>query len=162
MKFDKETMKVLSVETRVEILKQLKERQRMPSELSKALGKNKSTISEHLKILADADLVKKTPHGKKWVYYSLTDKGRSIVSEKPIEAMVVLALTTLSMLAGLYNIFSFYSAPSVQPAAIPAKEIAIPEAAAAVYAPNYTMLYLGIALFVIALAGFWIYWKRYR
>lgn len=165
MRLDKETMRVLAVDTRVEILKQLKERRKMPSELSKTLGKNKSTISEHLKILSNAGLVQKTPQGKKWVYYSLTDKGRTITTEKPVEAMVVLALAMLSFIAGLYNIFSFYSAPVAEPYAAPAaKEIgpAIPETATAIVVPNYTLLYFGAAFIIIGVAAAWIYWKKYK
>jgi len=159
MRLDKETMRVLSVDTRIEILKQLKERQKMPSELSKALGKNKSTISEHLKILSNAGLVQKTPQGKKWVYYHLTDKGRTIVAEKPVEAIVVLTLAALSFIAGLYNIFSFYSTSQALAGEAP-RDLAAPVQTVA--APNYTLLYFGAAFLVIAAATFWIYWKKYK
>lgn len=175
MKIDKETMRILSVGTRVDILKQLKERQKMPSELSRALNKNKSTVSEHLTILTKAGLVTKTHQGKKWVYYSLTDKGRSFVSEKPVEAMVMLAVAVLAMVGGLFSMLSFQSMRLSSAQAAIAEKTQITEApaagspAAAPVAPPIISipaadmtLYIGAAMILVSLAAFWIYWKKYR
>ena len=47
--------------------------------MSRKLGKSKATISEHLDKLVEAELVDKIERdGKKWVFYSLTRKGKSV------------------------------------------------------------------------------------
>lgn len=75
-----EVVDALSNETRVEILQDLAQADRIPTDISTRIGKSKATVSEHLEQLMAAGLVEKvqTP-GKKFVYYRLSGKGRSVL-----------------------------------------------------------------------------------
>jgi len=76
--FDPATEMALSNETRLEIMRELSEAERIPTDLSLKIGKSKATVVEHLDKLVSAQLVERieTP-GKKFVYYKLTGKGRT-------------------------------------------------------------------------------------
>ncbi len=108
-KIDKKTIKALSAERRIEILKALAVRRKMPSELSREIGLAASTIIGHLNILEDAGLVERKDTGRKWIYYELTFKGRSIVKPKiPVQFVVVLSIGLLIMLTGFMNLDYLY------------------------------------------------------
>ena len=79
MEIDKKTIKALSSDSRVDILKSLVKRRKTPSELSKEMKLATSTIVEHLGYLEKANLVDKIKTGHKWIYYDLTRKGKSLV-----------------------------------------------------------------------------------
>ena len=80
---DRDTLKVMSVDTRIDILKELSNGDRTPSDLGKRLKKSDSTIVEHLNGLIKVGLVKRIEHpGKKWVFYTLTERGKGILSSK--------------------------------------------------------------------------------
>src|SRR3989338_9475114 len=96
MELDKKAIKALSVDTRVEILKSLSRRRKMPTELSKETGLAKSTVTEHLKILESSGLVKKKETGHKWIYYELTSNGENIV--KPVFPVTLVLSLTLGFL----------------------------------------------------------------
>ena len=105
MKIDKRIMKVLASDTRLEILKELKDRKMMPSFLSNRIGKNKSTVTEHLKILEDAGLVERhIEPGKKWVFYGLTPEGREVVNPYPKQMIFVLVAVML-FIGGILSLF---------------------------------------------------------
>ena len=73
-------LKVLSSDTRLHILNELKERPTTPSFLSKSLNRHVTTVSEHLEKLQHAGLVERQKKpGAKFVFYRLTDKGKRIV-----------------------------------------------------------------------------------
>ncbi|MEM5804250.1 MAG: winged helix-turn-helix domain-containing protein [Candidatus Aenigmatarchaeota archaeon] len=108
MDIDKRTIKVLSSDTRVDILKSLIERRKMPSELSKEMGMAASTIVEHLRQLESAGLVEKRRTGRKWIYYELTRQGRSLVKPQfPVQFNVLLTLGVIFMFAGITFFMSF-------------------------------------------------------
>lgn len=110
MELDKETIKALSAETRITILKALLVRRKMPTELSKQMGLAKSTIAEHLKILENSGLINRVETGHKWIYYELTSKGKNLVAPKiPVQFFVILTLGVLFMFAGLNNYLVFYT-----------------------------------------------------
>jgi len=74
---DTETHKALSSDTRIDLLSELGRGDRTPTDLSLRVGKSKATVAEHLDKLVEADLVeKKEEDGKKFVFYSLTRKGK--------------------------------------------------------------------------------------
>ena len=102
---DEEILKVLASETRREILKCLSEAKRTPSDLSRILKKQKSTIVEHLEKLVEVGLVERTQKtGEKFVYYSLTDEGRSMVSRRSKNLVIVLGIFIL-VIIGLVIFF---------------------------------------------------------
>lgn len=74
---DIEVHKALSNETRIDILNELSDVQRIPTDISSRLGKSKATISEHLERLIEAGLIERVEiPGKKFVYYKITSKGK--------------------------------------------------------------------------------------
>jgi DNA-binding transcriptional ArsR family regulator len=101
MEIDRKTLKALSADTRLDILKSLKIRRKMPSELSKELSLAPSTVIEHLNKLEKANLVKREETGHKWIYYNLTDKGKSLVEPRhPVQFIIVLSLGILFLFSG--------------------------------------------------------------
>ncbi len=103
---DRDVLKVLSTDTRMDILKILKDGKRMPSFVAKKLGKSDATIIEHLHTMMDAGLVQKTAApGKKWVFYSLTDRGMGIASSKPRQLVIILSTSLLAFGLGIGTMF---------------------------------------------------------
>jgi len=108
MEIDKKMIKALSADTRLDILKSLKQRRKMPSELSKELKLAGSTVVEHLRKLEDAGLVERQERGEKWIYYDLTDKGKNLVQPKmSVQFVLMLALGVLFVFGGLANIRNY-------------------------------------------------------
>lgn len=101
MEIDRKTLKALAADTRLEILKSLSKRRKMPSELSKELSLAASTVIEHLNRLEEAGLIRREETGHKWIYYQLTDKGESLVKPRaPIQFVLVLGITILLISVG--------------------------------------------------------------
>lgn len=105
---DRDVLKVISVDTRMDILKILAEGERNPSFISKKLHKSDATIIEHLEALQKAGLVRKveTP-GKKWVFYTLTERGIGIISSKSRRLVIILGISLLSLFGGIVNLFTY-------------------------------------------------------
>ncbi len=155
---DRNVLKIVAVDTRMDILKELSEGSRTPADLGKRLNKTSSTIVEHLDILCRAGLVKKIEQpGKKWIFYTLTEKGEGIVSSKTKRLVIILGVSVLSAIAGFTGFFSYtlggfstrsMTAVSESVSKAPGSDAA---AAAAVQAP--WILYLSGALIAISFAG---------
>ena len=115
---DKKTFEALAMESRVKILKALKERRKTQSELSKELALAPSTISEHLEKMLEAELVAKKKDHHKWIYYELTEKGQHILS--PQKASVfVFALSLTIFVVFLAYVFLTFTADSFKAAGAP-------------------------------------------
>lgn len=71
--------KVLSVDTRVKMIEILKERPRCVNALAKELGITPAAVSQHLRVLRDAELVKSDKQGY-FVHYRIN--GRTLESWK--------------------------------------------------------------------------------
>jgi len=69
-------MKALSDPNRIKIMKMLMEKELCVCEITAILGLAQSTVSKHLKILEDAELVHSWRDGA-WVNYRITDKSES-------------------------------------------------------------------------------------
>lgn len=65
-----ELFKLLSVDTRIEIVEQLKKEAMSVNALAEALGITQSAVSQHLRVLKAAGLVRDERKGY-WIYYSL-------------------------------------------------------------------------------------------
>jgi DNA-binding transcriptional ArsR family regulator len=101
----KKLLKTLTVDTRTDILKSLQNRPMTASELSRKLNKHVTTVSEHLDVLKESNLVEKIERpGRKWIYYRLTKPGESIVHPQSYKWVFVLATTFLTCVGGLYLI----------------------------------------------------------
>jgi ArsR family transcriptional regulator len=72
-------LKAAGDETRVRLLALLRQGERTVKELTEILRQSQPRISRHLKVLADAGLVARSPEGS-WVYYRLADEeaGRAV------------------------------------------------------------------------------------
>ena len=164
---DRDVLKVLSVDTRMDILKILSEDGRTPSFISKKLDKSDATIVEHLEKLEKAGLVKKVEQpGKKWVFYTLTDRGHEIVSTKSRRLVIILTTSLLTFIGGLFSFSQYYSQfgyTAMTKAPLAEVSRSMPEVTATT---TPLFLYLSIALFSISLIGFAFYFiqksKRYK
>lgn len=87
---DKETLKAIASDTRLNILKSLEKKKKTLSDLSTELKLSNPTIKEHLEVLSKAGIVKKEESLRKWKYYSLSFKGKQLL--KPNETKLFLAL----------------------------------------------------------------------
>jgi DNA-binding transcriptional ArsR family regulator len=70
MKEAAELFKLLSVDTRIEIIERLKGGSMTVNALAEALGVTQSAVSQHLRVLRSAGLVENERKGY-WIYYSL-------------------------------------------------------------------------------------------
>lgn len=101
VRIDRELLKAIGADTRIEILKCLAKGRHTPTMLADKLGLSTPTVLEHLDKLIEAGLVKKIDEGRKWKYYALTEKGQSLVSVRPdvpVRAFIMLAIGTLLLL----------------------------------------------------------------
>ena len=76
--FDQHLLKVLSSNTRLEILKHLSQSQMTLTDLARVLDFCKSTVFEHLKKLYEAGLIYRIT-GRKWIYYRLSKQGHRVM-----------------------------------------------------------------------------------
>lgn len=70
MKESAELFKILSVDKRIEIIELLKAGDMSVNAMAEALGITSSAVSQHLRVLRSAGLVKDERKGY-WIYYSL-------------------------------------------------------------------------------------------
>lgn len=100
MELDTASMKALSNSTRKEIVGLLSKRPYTASELSKALNKHVTTITEHLRQLEKSGMVQRKT-GSKWVYYNLTQKSRNLFRPN-FSWTIVFSLSFVALISGLY------------------------------------------------------------
>jgi DNA-binding transcriptional ArsR family regulator len=111
---DRGDIAALSSDVRVAILKALDIRPMAMSELADGLGLAKSTVHEHLAVLADADLVAHE-NARKWRDYTLTEKGQRILHPGRDHRIIFLLGTSLvAMTAGVLCVTSFLHGFTVQ------------------------------------------------
>jgi len=102
---DKETLKAIALDTRLNILKLLSKKKYTLSDISEILGFGNSTVKEHLDILSKADLIKKEDTERKWKYYSLTFKGKRLIEPREIKVLFAF-ITTLIAAVGMTFVFA--------------------------------------------------------
>jgi len=95
---DRKSFEALAVETRVRILKSLRERRKTLSELAGELKLSVSGVKEHLQVLEDAELVRKMDDGHKWKYYELTKKGGDVVAPRELRVWILLSISTVALI----------------------------------------------------------------
>ena len=99
---DDNLLKVLSSESRREILRLLAERRMTGAELASRLELGKPAVSEHLKKLQESDLIERHDDpDRRWVYYGLSPKGRSILEPQRVRFYLVLAVAALGLMLGM-------------------------------------------------------------
>ncbi len=107
---DKETIRALASETRVDILKKLDSEHITLKELCDELNLPKSTIHENLTVLVESGLVRKKNIDNKWVYvYVLTEEGRGILHSGKSQKKIIILLSSaiLSFAAGIVETYRF-------------------------------------------------------
>lgn len=104
---DRDDIAALSSDARVAILKTLDSRPMTVSELADGLGLARSTVHEHLAVLADSDLVTHE-NTRKWRDYTLTKRARWILHPGKDRRIIFLLGTSLvAMTAGVLCVTSF-------------------------------------------------------
>lgn len=104
---DREDITALSSDTRVAIVKALDARPMTVSELAGHLKLSKSTVHEHLAVLADTGMVVEDGN-RKWRYYSLTEKSKRLLHPGPDHRIFILlgtSIVTLILGAALLTAF---------------------------------------------------------
>jgi DNA-binding transcriptional ArsR family regulator len=76
---NQESIKALSSDTRIAIMKLLFEKRMTLTELSAKIKLKASTLKAHCEILEVEGIIEKKEEGRKWKYYELTKKGKSIL-----------------------------------------------------------------------------------
>lgn len=98
---DRRSFEALAVDSRVRMLKSLKERRKTLTEISRELGMSVSGVKEHLETLEAVGLVKKIDDGHKWKYYELTRKGADIVAPKELRVWILLSISMIALVASM-------------------------------------------------------------
>jgi len=81
------------------ILKYLKRRKYITSELSKLLNLSVPTVLYHLSILENAGYVRKVNSGRKWIYYESTELGHNVLKRRLLKLILLtLFLATITIL----------------------------------------------------------------
>lgn len=109
---NRELLKAIGADTRIAILKALRERRKTQSELAKELGLAVPTVLEHLDHLENVGLIQKIDEGRKWKYYKLTKKGGRLSSGTKVHAVVLLGMAVVAVIAVLV-IMSQFAQPVV-------------------------------------------------
>lgn len=138
IRLDRKSFEALAGQTRVKILKSLLKRRKTLTELSHELGLSPSTTKEHLDVLVDSELAQQVDEGRKWKYYELTRKGRSIVQPHELKVWIVLGLSIIAAGAALFNLFYALQAPQADFAALGIGAAGASENAAPGDAPRVT------------------------
>jgi DNA-binding transcriptional ArsR family regulator len=104
---DRKAFSALAVDSRIRILKALRERRKMLAELSDELGLSASSTKEHMETLLNAGLVERFDDGHKWKYYALTRKGLGIVTpDREMRVWVVLGMSVMGLLISSLMLFN--------------------------------------------------------
>lgn len=91
-------LKTLASETRLIILKALDSKRLSLNDLCSVTNLNKMTLHEHLSKLVENGYVKKHEReGHKWVYYSLSWKGSSILHPENTKILVFFCTTVFAL-----------------------------------------------------------------
>ena len=104
---DSEIFKALASQTRLGILKELDERKKTVTELSRIMDLNKATIYEHLNILNMVGLVSKIDSSNKWVYYKLTWRGTDLLHPEKKRIAIVLSLALSFLITGMISFLAY-------------------------------------------------------
>jgi len=109
---DRKAFGALAVDSRVKILKALKERRKMLTELSDEMKLSASSTKEHLDTLVDAGLISRIDDGHKWKYYELTRKGSEIVTpDREIRVWVLLGMSVVGLASAAFLMIAGAPAP---------------------------------------------------
>ena len=135
---DRKSFEALAVETRIRILKSLKERRKTLSEIATEQKMSVSGIKEHLETLEEAGLIEKKDDGHKWKYYELTKKGAGIVAPRELRVWILLSISMIALLGSMLALTSL-NTPMVQKDSVQGLSNS-PKLAAPTIAPRTTIV----------------------
>ena len=102
---DRDALKLLASDTRLDILKALKHRRMTVSELASVLRLGKSTVFEHVTKLTEGGLIiRHDDPAREWVYYELSGKAKRLLAAP--SAMTVEKRRTIFALDGARRRFA--------------------------------------------------------
>jgi len=92
--------KALASDTRVNILKTLKDRQHNLSELSQKFDMRSPSMKQQLDKLIEAKLIEQKDEGRKWKYYYLTRKGKTLLEgeETTTPILILLSISSIALI----------------------------------------------------------------
>ncbi len=152
MNLDRSTIKAISADTRLKMLKMLLKRKKMPSEISREIGLSPSTVVGHLQNLESAGLIKRVETGHKWVYYELTERGLGIVNPRAPGQL------TLALMAGiLMALFGAFKSINSESALLGAEKSVIEESIKEVPMAAQNAADMGTQAVATAASGSWIW-----
>jgi DNA-binding MarR family transcriptional regulator len=164
----REMLKAIGAESRIGILKALRERQKTQSELATELKLSAPTVLEHATQLEKAGLIERIPEEveRKWKYYRLTKTGRNLVERKRMNMVLLLSGSLFAALASIYLVLSPLAG---QPQPVPVMAVAEAKTlatAAAVPQSAYQLgsielVALGVSIFVAAACVWYLIKKKY-
>ena len=107
-------LKTIGEDTKMKILRELSNKPMIPTDMGRRLSKSIPTILEHLEKLANAGLVeKRVQPGRKYVFYSLTQNGMSLISDRGrLSAMLYGAVSLFIVGISLFALASYGSVTS--------------------------------------------------
>lgn len=165
LRIDKETLKAFGSDTRVQILKRLQERQMTASELSKTLGKHVTTVTEHLEVLENKNLVQRIERpGRKWIYYKLTGTGEKFTAPASHNFIFGILGSVAAIFSGVLLISSQMLNTYNADAAMTAQTLAIETTEKAVAVPPQPDYLLPALILIVAGFGLfgYILYRRLR
>ena len=116
MDLDFKSVKALASPTRIKILNHLLEKEATTTSLADELDKSKSTISDHLKVLTDSQLIDKDEEeGRRRVVYRPTDSARAIVEGRERKVKFSIASSALTAFLGVFTLTNNLGRPLSQP-----------------------------------------------
>lgn len=117
---DRDTFSALASDTRIDILKELDERRKTLTEISRSLDTNKSAVYKHLNKLTDVGLIKKEEDtGHKWKYYQLTWRGRHLLHPQKMKIRVLLSGAGAAAAAAVVVAYRYLQEKAVEPTSGP-------------------------------------------
>lgn len=99
---DRKSFEALAVDSRVKILKSLKQRRKTLSELAEEQDMSVSGVKEHLETLEKVGLIEKIDDGHKWKYYELTKKGSDIIGPKELRVWILLSISSIALILSVF------------------------------------------------------------
>jgi len=157
---DIESFKALASETRLDILKVLDGKKMNLNELTKETKLHKMTLHEHLTKLASTGFIKKIEReGHKWVYYTLSWKGQSLLHPENTRIVVMFSVTFFTL---IFGIFAFVSYIRQQPSH--ARELLLGDSnkESVVTMTDPFLLYLTVFFMIIFIVLFTVSIWRYK
>lgn len=113
---DSSTFKALASGTRVNILKSLEKRNHTQSELASLLKMSIPTVKDHLKEMEAAGLVRRREEGRKWIYYSLTEKSKCILDPERKRLWIVLGFFVFATIGTVITLSKYLGMRAVEKA----------------------------------------------